>query len=116
MRANGTPGWLLEQLGATPCALVFVEGEAQAARAEADGADCGIGGLKVITVGAQASRGTRLSDPQGLVRSRYGGAAGVTYLIRPDQHVLARWPHCDPHALGAAWDAYRRYDEERETA
>ena len=116
MRADGTPGWLLEQLGTTPCAVVFVEGEAQAARAESDGADYGIRGLKVITVGAQASRGTRLSDPQGLVRSRYGGAAGVTYLIRPDQHVLARWPHCDPHALRAAWDAYRRYDEERETA
>jgi hypothetical protein len=30
--------------------------------------------------------------------------------------VLARWPHCDPHALRAAWDAYRRYDEERVTA
>jgi len=86
-RADGTPGWLLEQLGTTPCALVFVEAETQAARADADGADCGIRGLKVITVGAQASRGTRLADPQGLVRSRYGGAAGVTYLIRPDQHV-----------------------------
>jgi len=64
-RADGTPGWLLEQLGTTPCALVFVEAETQAARADADGADCGIRGLKVITVGAQASRGTRLADPQG---------------------------------------------------
>jgi len=113
IRPDGTPGWLLEQLGAVPCALVFVEDEAQAARAEADGADCGIRGLNVITVGARATRATGLSDPQGLVRSRYGGAAGVTYLIRPDQHVLARWPHCDPRAWRTAWDAYGRYDEGR---
>jgi len=116
IRADGTPGWLLEQLGAVPCALVFVEDEAQAARAEADGADCGIRGLNVITVGARATRATGLSDPQGLVRSRYGGAAGVTYLIRPDQHVLARWPHCDPRAWRTAWDAYGRYDEGRASA
>jgi len=116
IRADGTPGWLLEQLGAAPCALVFVDDEAQAARAEADGADCGIRGLKVITVGARAMRATGLSDPEGLVRSRYGDAAGVTYLIRPDQHVLARWPHCDPRAWRTAWDAYGRYDEGRASA
>lgn len=116
IRADGTPGWLLEQLGAVPCALVFVEDEAQAARAEADGADCGIRGLKVIPVGARATRATGLSDPQGLVRSRYGGAAGVTYLIRPDQHVLACWTRCDPRAWHAAWDRYCRYDEGRASA
>jgi len=116
IRADGTPGWLLEQLGAAPCALVFVDDEAQRARAEADGSDCGIRGLRVITVGARGTRATGLSDPQGLVRSRYGGAAGVTYLIRPDQHVLARWPHCDPRAWRTAWEAYGRYDEGRASA
>jgi 3-(3-hydroxy-phenyl)propionate hydroxylase len=109
--ADGTPGWLLEQLGAVPCALVFVEDEAQAARAETDGAGCGIRDLKVITVGARAMCATGLLDPQGLVRSRYGGAAGITYLIRPDQHVLARWPHCDPRAWGTAWNTYCRYGD-----
>jgi 3-(3-hydroxy-phenyl)propionate hydroxylase len=116
IRADGTPGWLLEQLGTVPCALVFVEDEAQAARAEADGADCGIRGLKVITVGAPPIRATGLLDPEGLVRSRYGGAAGVTYLIRPDQHVLARWPQCDSRAWCTAWDTYCRYDEGRASA
>jgi 3-(3-hydroxy-phenyl)propionate hydroxylase len=116
IRADGTPGWLLEQLGTVPCALVFVEDEAQTARAEADGAGCGIRDLKVITVGARPIRAAGLSDPQGLVRSRYGGGAGVTYLIRPDQYVLARWPQCDPRAWRTAWDTYCRYEEGRASA
>ena len=44
-----------------------------------------------------------LVDHAGLVRARYGGSPGVTYLIRPDQHVLGRWRGWDPAALSAAW-------------
>ncbi|WP_298436851.1 FAD-dependent oxidoreductase [uncultured Jannaschia sp.] len=42
-------------------------------------------------------------DPEGLVAARYLGAAerGL-YLIRPDQHVVARWPAYDPRAVEAA--------------
>jgi len=45
-----------------------------------------------------------LGDPEGFVRARYGGARGVTYLIRPDQHVLARWSYWQPRALRPAWE------------
>jgi len=32
-------------------------------------------------------------DPHGMVRDRYlGDAPGAVYLLRPDQHVVARWP------------------------
>jgi 3-(3-hydroxy-phenyl)propionate hydroxylase len=37
-----------------------------------------------------------------LARARYGGAPDVTYLIRPDQHVAARFSHYDPGAFGRA--------------
>jgi 3-(3-hydroxy-phenyl)propionate hydroxylase len=37
-----------------------------------------------------------------LARARYGGTPGVTYLIRPDQHIAARFSHHDPAALGRA--------------
>jgi hypothetical protein len=69
----------------------------------------------VIPVGAYGPHGAGLLDSQRLVTSRYGGAAGVTYLIRPDQHVLRRWGRFDARRLRAAWDTYRRYDERSES-
>ena len=46
--------------------------------------------------------GKILGDPEGLARARYDGAPGVTYLIRPDQHVAARFVRFDPDAVGRA--------------
>ena len=44
-----------------------------------------------------------LSDPQGRVHSRYGVTTpGAAYLLRPDQHICARWLHLDAHSLDAA--------------
>ena len=44
-----------------------------------------------------------LSDPQGRVHSRYGVTApGAAYLLRPDQHICARWLHLDAQRLNAA--------------
>ncbi len=42
-------------------------------------------------------------DPAGTLAARYlGDAPAGVYLIRPDQHVAARWPSYDEHALRAA--------------
>lgn len=41
-----------------------------------------------------------LDDDQGLVRTRYG--RGVTYLVRPDQHVAARFVEPDRATIDAA--------------
>lgn len=44
-------------------------------------------------------------DPSGMLAARYlGDAAGAVYLLRPDQHVAARWPRYDEAALRAALD------------
>ena len=41
--------------------------------------------------------------PTSELRARYlGGAAAAVYLIRPDQHVAARWDHLDEAAVAAA--------------
>lgn len=43
------------------------------------------------------------ADLTGALRERYlGSAEAAVYLIRPDQHVCARWDRCDPVAIAAA--------------
>ncbi|WP_298838626.1 FAD-dependent oxidoreductase [uncultured Roseobacter sp.] len=43
---------------------------------------------------------TSADDPAGALTERYlGDLAAAVYLIRPDQHVAARWDHYDPVAV-----------------
>ncbi|MBS0393227.1 MAG: FAD-dependent oxidoreductase [Proteobacteria bacterium] len=103
---DGSAGWLLDHLGGAPTVLAFA-----ASPQEVDGigrcaAASDIAGLRVVVISEEARPCpgmTVLSDRAGLVGARYGGASGVTYLIRPDQHVLGRWRGIDPQALGHAW-------------
>jgi 3-(3-hydroxy-phenyl)propionate hydroxylase len=43
-----------------------------------------------------------LPDADGHLRERYGLQDGGAYLLRPDQHVCARWLHLDAPRLRAA--------------
>ncbi len=64
--------------------------------------------LKVIAVGSAgpvAGADLALPDAAGRLRQRYGmKSAGAAYLLRPDQHVCARWIHLDATRLRAALD------------
>ncbi len=53
-----------------------------------------LGELDLLAIGP----GQVLQDPQGLAAQRYDARAGTAYLIRPDQHVAARW-----RTPSAAW-------------
>ncbi|MBL4876348.1 MAG: hypothetical protein JKY10_07640, partial [Cohaesibacteraceae bacterium] len=35
--------------------------------------------------------GTDIIDKKGVLAQRYDGKTGAIYLIRPDQHIAARW-------------------------
>ena len=60
------------------------------------------GGSATPVAGADAT----LADVQGHVRQRYGvRASGAAYLLRPDQHVCARWMSVDAMRLNAALQA-----------
>jgi 3-(3-hydroxy-phenyl)propionate hydroxylase len=62
--------------------------------------------LHVIAVGAtQTVTGAdqTLTDSSGHLRQRYGvRSSGAAYLLRPDQHVCARWVTLDATRLLAA--------------
>jgi len=65
--------------------------------------------LRVIAIGADAavdSADLTLPDTSGHIRQRYGvPASGAAYLLRPDQHVCARWLTLDAIRLQAALHA-----------
>lgn len=65
--------------------------------------------VRIVAVGSGqtvAGADTTLSDADGHFRHRYGVvASGAGYLLRPDQHVCARWLTLDAHRLQTAFDA-----------
>ncbi|MFM1908682.1 MAG: hypothetical protein RLZZ591_2359 [Pseudomonadota bacterium] len=86
-RADGTPSWLLRELGSDFTLLVFGAAPAWAAQ---------LAHVQAITVG------TDLIDHQSLLAQRLDATPGTAYLIRPDQHVCARWRQPTQAAVQAA--------------
>ncbi|MDW0361191.1 FAD-dependent oxidoreductase [Halomonas venusta] len=66
--------------------------------------------LRLVVVGPAPDefgalpRTTMIDDTEGLVTQRYGLKAGGGYLIRPDQHVTARWHTVTAHQIEDALD------------
>jgi 3-(3-hydroxy-phenyl)propionate hydroxylase len=92
--ANGSAGWLLPHFGGG-FALMAVEAELPASLPE------GVSPLLVSRDPRRRSNAAAfLLDREGLVTRRYG--AGNLYLVRPDQHVAARFASADAGAIAAA--------------
>jgi 3-(3-hydroxy-phenyl)propionate hydroxylase len=92
-------GWLLRRLGTGFTLLLFTPatpaGRATAPDAAQADALAGLaqGRIPVHTV---------LVPAQGAAAARYDARPGTAYLLRPDQHVAARWRRLDPAAVRAA--------------
>jgi 3-(3-hydroxy-phenyl)propionate hydroxylase len=56
----------------------------------------------VVLMDAAEPAPDALHDAQGLATRRYDARPGTCYLIRPDQHVAARWRRFDDSAVRAA--------------
>jgi 3-(3-hydroxy-phenyl)propionate hydroxylase len=59
--------------------------------------------LRTLVVTPQGQGGPGMfEDSEGLFAARYDATPGSFYLLRPDQHVCARWRSFDPPAVRAA--------------
>ncbi|MBS3018608.1 3-(3-hydroxy-phenyl)propionate/3-hydroxycinnamic acid hydroxylase [Comamonas sp. PE63] len=105
--------YLLDHLGGGFDLLYFTNGKAIPAELQAVVAGIrarGIG-VRLIAVSSQTASAVQgadlvLDDSEGRCRARYGVMAdGAAYLLRPDQHVCARWMALDANRLQAAFKA-----------
>jgi 3-(3-hydroxy-phenyl)propionate hydroxylase len=46
--------------------------------------------------------GQDLADESGFFNQRFDTSPGSTYLVRPDQHLAARWRHANSSAVESA--------------
>ena len=104
----GESCWLLRELGADFTLLVFGAAPAWAG-------SCRVGFSPRGTTWAEAHPteggptvktlcidGGEFTDRDGLAAQRYAAQPGTAYLIRPDQHVCARWRTPSEAAVHAA--------------
>ena len=108
IEAAGQPGWLLHQLGNRFQLLHYVDDastlDEKTALALAQLAQAAIA-IEAIIVAprGQAPAGLKtLIDNDGCIAQRYDVRPGTTYLVRPDQHVAARWRALDASKIKAA--------------
>jgi 3-(3-hydroxy-phenyl)propionate hydroxylase len=92
--------WLLGYLGGTFTLLVF--GDAVSAADVRSLADAAITCRVVQVGGPERADLNIIEDAEGMVANRYDGRAGTCYLLRPDQHVCARWRAFDLQSVRAA--------------
>jgi 3-(3-hydroxy-phenyl)propionate hydroxylase len=85
---DGRSGYLLERLSAGFELLTVKNGALPNVPA----------GVKLIVIGED------LFDECGLFARRFDATPGATYLLRPDQHLCARWRSCDSEKVRAARD------------
>ncbi|MFN3735148.1 FAD-dependent monooxygenase [Comamonas testosteroni] len=105
--------YLLDHLGGGFDLLYFTSGKATAAQLQAVVAGVRARGVAVrlVAVSSHAASAIEgadlvLDDSEGRCRARYGVMAdGAAYLLRPDQHVCARWMALDANRLQAAFKA-----------
>lgn len=109
VRCDGTDGWLLGHCGDAFVLLLF-------ANAPGDVDAATLGALRALTDAAipvqtrlvvnqdgAAPAGCRvLLDSKGLAAQRLDAQPGSAYLLRPDQHVAARWRRLDVALVRAA--------------
>ncbi len=96
---DGNPDWFLSKTGSRFTCVVFTDGsKLSAARVREierlHGAQMQVAPIVVAPKGAtitQNSKFRTIEDAEGILAKRFDALPGTVYLMRPDQHVVARW-------------------------
>jgi 3-(3-hydroxy-phenyl)propionate hydroxylase len=95
---NGQEGWLLNKVGREFVALYFSDDPATLDAGTIEALSClSLGGIAVRPLVITSRSGTiaggiaHVEDRRGIAAKRYDARPGTVYLLRPDQHVAARW-------------------------
>jgi len=111
IRARGKTSWFLGQVGGEFTGIYFNDGGQLSSSRLAALESLAQNGLpfRPILVGPpsgvepQRTDGIQVvEDTEGLLARRFDARPGTFYLLRPDQHVCARWRHFDPNHVRAA--------------
>jgi 3-(3-hydroxy-phenyl)propionate hydroxylase len=106
IRVKGQEAWLLDQVGRGFQALWFVDApptaDALAQLHALQQAAVPVTTLLVSREPIEVAGWTVLQDVQGWLARRYDARPGTLYLLRPDQHVVARWRTLNMASLQAA--------------
>lgn len=107
-RPDDRESWLLRELGDDFTALIYGDdGDAARSAGLLQRAAHGLAPLKLLHVrpcsaAVHAEAPDSVVDHDGLVAERYDMLPGTVYLLRPDQHVCARWRRPSADALHSA--------------
>ncbi|MBY0239576.1 MAG: FAD-dependent oxidoreductase [Burkholderiaceae bacterium] len=119
--ADGVADWLLRQTGGEFTGVYFA-GAPDDAAALPDFAALAEGPVPVKTLVLAPQGpwpglpGGALVDRDGLAAARYDATPGAYYLLRPDQHVCARWRTFNPARVRAAVARASGHDLNQEAA
>lgn len=95
---NGADDWLLSSLGGDFAIILFTDDDVAASSLSA------FAPARVVQISRTGAGSLqRLVDREGLAFERCGASEGAIYLIRPDQHVAARFGSLDPDRLNRAY-------------
>ncbi len=108
VQVNGQDAWLLDQVGKGFQCLLFVDAapvaDTLAALQSLKEGVVPVDTLIVSPTALTVPGFAVLVDARGWVTKRYDAQVGTTYLLRPDQHVAARWRQLQTTAVQAAVD------------
>jgi 3-(3-hydroxy-phenyl)propionate hydroxylase len=93
VRVDGRSAWLIDLLGGRFDLLVFAPVSPQWLNELQStlGGELRVTLVVARTTGDETADVRVIEDAEGLVRDRFDAPPGTIYLLRPDQHVAARW-------------------------
>jgi 3-(3-hydroxy-phenyl)propionate hydroxylase len=104
---DGQPSWLIDQVGGRFQVLYFCDDPStmpEAMQLQLQGLAQAAIPVEPLVIARRADKCALkvLVDREGIAFPRYDATPGTLYLIRPDQHVAARWREAEVSRIVAA--------------